>query len=101
MQFFAFVMVAVSVAVAVTPTTIQTSLADRIMTLSRDSSWKRVASIPIALPHLSPARDGEDRRHALRLLRRDQGADQAVRRSRPTATIATPAKASAICSSST
>ena len=54
MQFFALVMVAVSVAVAVPPTTIQTSLADRIMTLSRDSSWKRVASIPIGFPTYHP-----------------------------------------------
>ena len=34
---------------------------------------------PDRLPHLSPAGNGEDRRHDLRLLRRGDGADQAVR----------------------
>ena len=44
---------------------------------------------------------GEDRRHAVRVVGRSQGADAALRRSRPTATTATPAKAPAICSRST
>ena len=44
---------------------------------------------------------GEDRRHAVRVVGRDQGADASACRSRSTATTAMPARAPGICSRST
>ena len=50
MQIFALFMVGVWVVVAGQPASIQSNLAERIKTLTRDSSWKRVAAIPITFP---------------------------------------------------
>lgn len=51
---FAFVMGAVSVAVAAQLTAQTASFSDRIRILTRDSVWKRVAAIPIGFPTYHP-----------------------------------------------
>ena len=43
--------------------------------------WRQVAAIPGQLQHVPSAGDGEDRRHAVRVVRRHQDADQALSRS--------------------
>ena len=75
------------------------TVAERVPTVTRASVWTPRGHGPHWLPHLPSAGHGEDRRHALRVVRRGQGAD--ARFAQPsTGTIATSARASGICSRS-
>ena len=76
-------------------------VSDRVKQLTRGTQWKQVAAIPMQLQHAASARHGEDRRRLLRVVGRDQDADQALSAAGRTATTATPAKAPGTCSSST
>ena len=79
----------------------RSTMADRVMELTRDSPWQAVASVPVAFPTHHPqgmVRIGDT---LLRLVRRGHGTDAPVAGAGQTATTGMRERASATCSSST